>query len=88
MRRQRRRHAAARRRVAPRRLLHGLRAQPAQPVAAERRAHAADVRRRALLRHAAARAPHGLHLAAAVVMACVAAAAAATLDDDELLHLV
>jgi len=96
---QRRRDAAAARRVLllpPHPLLHRLRAQPAQPVAAEGRADAADVRRRAVLAHAAARAAHRLHLLVGAgghrrggarghdVRAWIAAA---TADDDEFLQL-
>lgn len=87
---QRRRHAAARRALPPHPLLHRLRAQPAEPVAAEGRAHAADVRRRAVLAHAAARAAHGLYLlvgAGAARGHDVGGAWVATADDDEFLQL-
>jgi hypothetical protein len=55
---QRRLHAGAR--VPPQPLAHGLRAEAAHPAPAVRRADAEDVGGRAVLRHAAASAPHRL----------------------------
>ena len=55
---QRRLHAGAG--LPPQPLAHGLRAEAAHPAPAVRRADAADVGGRAVLRHAAARAPHRL----------------------------
>ena len=66
---QRRLHAAAAA-AAAHPLAHGLRAEAAHPVSVVRRPDAADVGRRALLRHAAARAPHRrLHVRAAAAAA-------------------